>query len=486
MPTAVSSRRSRRASCTPPTAVSCGTTTATRSSQGEAPATVHPSLWRQSQLVAKQGLYEVVEGIYQVRGLDLSNITFVEGDTGVIVIDPLISTETAAAALGAVPAAPRRTRRSSRSSTRTATSTTSAASSASPARPRSKPARCRSSRPRDSSSTPSPRTCTPARRCRGAPGYMYGAALARGPQGQVGAGLGQTTSSGEVGLIVPTARGHDDRRDAHGRRRRDRVPDGAGHRGAVGDALLLPAVPRALHGRERDPHAAQPAHAARRARARPARVVAVPDRGDRHVRRPHRRRLRLAPLADLDRRARRRVPLDAARPLRLPARPDPAPAQPGLPGRRDRRADRAAARARERVEHARLLRLGQPQRQGDLPALHGLVRRQPGAPLAAPAGRAGHALRRGARRHRPRRRARAGGLRRRRLPLGGDAARPRGLHRREPRARLASCSPTRSSSWATAPRTARGATSSSRARPSCATATSARRPRPPRRRSSPS
>ncbi|MGB8383361.1 MAG: MBL fold metallo-hydrolase, partial [Dermatophilaceae bacterium] len=66
---------------------------------GEAPSSVHPSLWRQSQLCAKQGLYEVVEGIYQVRGLDLSNISFVEGDTGIIVIDPLISTETAAAAL---------------------------------------------------------------------------------------------------------------------------------------------------------------------------------------------------------------------------------------------------------------------------------------------------------------------------------------------------------------------------------------------------
>jgi len=41
----------------------------------------------------------VVEGVYQVRGFDLSNITFVEGDTGIIVIDPLISTETARAAL---------------------------------------------------------------------------------------------------------------------------------------------------------------------------------------------------------------------------------------------------------------------------------------------------------------------------------------------------------------------------------------------------
>ena len=73
---------------------------------GDAPDTVNPSLWRQSQLVAKHGLYEVVEGIYQVRGFDLSNVTFVEGDTGVIVIDPLISSETAAAALAPVPAAP--------------------------------------------------------------------------------------------------------------------------------------------------------------------------------------------------------------------------------------------------------------------------------------------------------------------------------------------------------------------------------------------
>jgi alkyl sulfatase BDS1-like metallo-beta-lactamase superfamily hydrolase len=66
---------------------------------GEAPDTVNPSLWRQSRMVATDGLFEVVPGIYQVRGLDLSNISFVEGERGVIVIDPLISTETAAAAL---------------------------------------------------------------------------------------------------------------------------------------------------------------------------------------------------------------------------------------------------------------------------------------------------------------------------------------------------------------------------------------------------
>ncbi len=49
---------------------------------GECPDTANPSLWRQSQLCAKQGLYEVTDGIYQVRGLDLSNMTLVEGDDG--------------------------------------------------------------------------------------------------------------------------------------------------------------------------------------------------------------------------------------------------------------------------------------------------------------------------------------------------------------------------------------------------------------------
>ena len=66
--------------------------------KADAPDTVNPSLWRQSQLNAKHGLYEVVDGIYQVRGYDLSNVTFIKGDTGWIVVDPLISKETAAAA----------------------------------------------------------------------------------------------------------------------------------------------------------------------------------------------------------------------------------------------------------------------------------------------------------------------------------------------------------------------------------------------------
>ena len=59
---------------------------------------IHPSLLRQSRLNNNYGLYEVIPGIYQVRGVDLSDITFVRGKTGWIVFDPLVSAETVRAA----------------------------------------------------------------------------------------------------------------------------------------------------------------------------------------------------------------------------------------------------------------------------------------------------------------------------------------------------------------------------------------------------
>lgn len=63
------------------------------------PPTVNPSLWRQSQLNAVNGLFKVADRVYQVRGIDLSNLTIIEGNTGLILIDPLLSNETAKAAL---------------------------------------------------------------------------------------------------------------------------------------------------------------------------------------------------------------------------------------------------------------------------------------------------------------------------------------------------------------------------------------------------
>ncbi len=64
-----------------------------------APDTVNPSLWRQARLNAIHGLFKVTDGMYQIRGMDLANMTIIEGDTGLIIIDPLLSPSTARAGL---------------------------------------------------------------------------------------------------------------------------------------------------------------------------------------------------------------------------------------------------------------------------------------------------------------------------------------------------------------------------------------------------
>ncbi|WP_370512211.1 alkyl/aryl-sulfatase [Skermania sp. ID1734] len=169
----------------------------------DCPPTVHPSLWRQSRLAAKQGLFEVCEGIYQVRGLDLSNMTLIEGESGVIVIDPLVSAETAAAALALY-----RRHRGERPVTGVIythshvdhfggvkgviTPEAVAAGQCPVLAPAGFIAHAVSENIYAGTAM--------ARRA----GYMYGAALPRGPRGGVGSGLGQTTSLGTVTVIRPT------------------------------------------------------------------------------------------------------------------------------------------------------------------------------------------------------------------------------------------------------------------------------------------
>ena len=67
--------------------------------EGDAPPTVNPSLWRHAKLNNQVGLFKVVDGIWQLRGFDLANITLIEGKTGWIVVDTLTTQETAAAAM---------------------------------------------------------------------------------------------------------------------------------------------------------------------------------------------------------------------------------------------------------------------------------------------------------------------------------------------------------------------------------------------------
>ena len=171
--------------------------------RGDAPDTVNPSLWRQSRLVAKHGLFEVVEGLHQVRGLDLSNVTFVESDTGVVVIDPLISKETAAAALALY-----RRHRGDRP-VKAVIFTHShidhfggifgivgtdavASGEVEIIAPQGLVAEAVAENVYAGTAM--------GRRA----GYMYGAALGRGPKGAVGAGLGATTSTGQPGIVPPT------------------------------------------------------------------------------------------------------------------------------------------------------------------------------------------------------------------------------------------------------------------------------------------
>ncbi|MGC5394993.1 alkyl/aryl-sulfatase [Streptomyces sp. DT20] len=168
----------------------------------DCPSTANPSLWRQGRLVSEHGLFEVVEGVYQIRGFDLSNMTVVEGERGVLVIDPLISSETAAAALALY-----RSHRGERPVTavlythshvdhfggvKGVITEEDVAGGVPVIAPEGFLEHAVSENVYAGTAM--------ARRS----AYMYGAALPKGPQGQIGAGLGQTTSTGSVGLIPPT------------------------------------------------------------------------------------------------------------------------------------------------------------------------------------------------------------------------------------------------------------------------------------------
>ena len=67
--------------------------------QGSAPRTCNPSLWRQAQILTRHGLFKVCDRVYQVRGFDISTVSFIDAGDGWIVVDPLTTVEVARAAL---------------------------------------------------------------------------------------------------------------------------------------------------------------------------------------------------------------------------------------------------------------------------------------------------------------------------------------------------------------------------------------------------
>ena len=168
----------------------------------DCPPTAHPSLWRQSRLNRIAGLFEIAPGFYQLRGFDLSNMHVVEGETGIVVIDPLISAETAAAALALY-----REHRGERPVTGLIYTHShidhfgGAAGIVSPEEvaEREIPVLAPEGFLHHAVSENVYAGTAMGRRA----GYMYGARLQRGPDGQIGSGLGQTTSLGTMTLIPP-------------------------------------------------------------------------------------------------------------------------------------------------------------------------------------------------------------------------------------------------------------------------------------------
>jgi alkyl sulfatase BDS1-like metallo-beta-lactamase superfamily hydrolase len=169
----------------------------------DAPETVNPSLWRQARLCAEQGLFEVVEGIYQVRGFDLSNVTFVEGDTGVVVIDPLTVQETAAAALALY-----REHRGDRPVTAVVYTHSHVDHFGGVKGVTSQEdvdaGRVAILAPEGFMEHAVSENVYAGTAMARRSAYMFGAALARGSRGQISAGLGQTVSTGAITLIPPT------------------------------------------------------------------------------------------------------------------------------------------------------------------------------------------------------------------------------------------------------------------------------------------
>ena len=168
-----------------------------------APESANPSLWRQAQLLGIHGLFEVCPGIFQVRGFDLSNMHLIEGERGVIVADPLISTETAAAALALY-----RRHRGDRPVTGLIYSHSHidhfggarGVVSGADVESGDIPVLAPSGFLEHAVSENVYAGTAMARRA----AYMYGAVLEPGAAGQLTAGLGPTTSTGSVSLLPPT------------------------------------------------------------------------------------------------------------------------------------------------------------------------------------------------------------------------------------------------------------------------------------------
>ena len=171
--------------------------------KGPPPASVNPSLWREVGILRQHGLFEVSDGVYQVRGFDLSNMTVVRGATGWIVIDPLTNSETAAAAmelvnakLGARPVVAVIYSHSHSDHFGGVRGVVSDADV--------KAGKTAIIAPGKFMEETASENIMAGAAMRRRVDYQFGVGLNPGPQGQMGSGIGMGVSGGEVTLIAPT------------------------------------------------------------------------------------------------------------------------------------------------------------------------------------------------------------------------------------------------------------------------------------------
>ncbi len=360
--------------------------------EGEAPDSVNPGLWRQARLNNIHGLFEVSEGIYQLRGFDLSNMTLIEGERGWIVVDPLTARETAARALafarehlGDKPVSAIIYTHSHIDHFGGVLGVASAEEIAA----RGIRVIAPEGFMEEATSENMLAGTTMGRRA----AYMYGQHLARAPRGHVDTGLGKGPAFGSAGIVAPT--------ETVGRTGEELVIDGVRFVFQYTPASEAPAeftfyLPelKAFCGAEIVSHTLHNLYTLRGAKVRDAlEVERLYRRGDPAVRR-RRGLLRQSPLAAVGQRAYQGIPAEAARHLPLYPRPDAAHGIAGPYAATDCRRAGAPGIAGARVRQPRLLRYRAPQREGGLPVLFRLVRRQPLASEPAGTGRCRAALRR--------------------------------------------------------------------------------------------
>jgi len=169
----------------------------------KAPDTVNPSLWRQSQLINVSGLFQVADGIYQVRNLDLSNMTIIEGAEGIVVVDPLVSEETSRVGIELYfkhrPKKPVKAVIYTHSHVDHYGGVRGVVSEADV-----KAGKAKVYAPEGFLEAAVAENVFAGNTMSRRASYMYGNVLPPDPKGQVGAGLGSTTSAGTVTLIPPT------------------------------------------------------------------------------------------------------------------------------------------------------------------------------------------------------------------------------------------------------------------------------------------